>query len=84
MSTRDQIIVKMRRRLGSLTPEARAQFEKEAGETPELALERIRQTNIQELGVWAKLRPRLGPILDWTNEGRRGLASCPFRSTVMR
>lgn len=65
---REQIIVRMRRKLKRLTPEARAQFEKEAGETPEASLQRFLTGNPNDLAHWASQRPRLGPILDWTNE----------------
>lgn len=65
---RGQIIVKLRRRLKTLPSEARAQFEKNAGQTPEEALEHIRHAPYEELAAWAKAWPRLGPILDWTSE----------------
>jgi type I restriction enzyme R subunit len=65
---REQIIVRLRRRLKRLTPEARAQFEKEAGETPEASLDRFMKGDPVDLANWASQRPNLGPILDWTNE----------------
>ncbi|MCW1985102.1 UNVERIFIED_ORG: type I restriction enzyme R subunit [Sphingomonas sp. R1F5B] len=65
---REQIIVRLRRRLRKLTPESRARFEKEAGETPEATLERFIQGDPIDLAPWAAARPNLGPILDWTNE----------------
>ncbi len=66
---RDQIIVKMRGKLKKLTAEVRAQFEKEAGETPEDTLERLRNEDPAVLAEWVKARPRMGPILDWTKDG---------------
>lgn len=65
---REQIIVRLRRRLKKLPPEMRARFEKEAGETPEASLERFMKGDPIDLSDWASKRPNLGPILDWTNE----------------
>lgn len=65
---REQIIVRLRRRLKKLSPEARARFEIEAGETPEASLDRFVKGDPIDLAVWAADRPNLGPILDWTNE----------------
>lgn len=65
---REQIIVRLRRRLKKLTPEMRARFEKEAGETPEVSLERFMRGDPIDLSDWASKRSNLGPILDWTNE----------------
>lgn len=65
---REQIIVRLRRRLRRLTPEARAKFEKAAGETPEASLQRFIEGDGSALGQWAAERPTLGPILDWTSE----------------
>jgi type I restriction enzyme R subunit len=66
---RDQIIVRLSRRLKRLPPEARAQFELAAGETPEDALRRLREGKPADLAAWAKDRPRMGPALDWTTDG---------------
>lgn len=65
---REQIIVRLRRRLKKLSPEARAKFEIEAGETPEASLDRFVKGDPIDLAIWAADRPNLGPILDWTNE----------------
>jgi type I restriction enzyme R subunit len=65
---REQIIVRLRRRLKRLTPESRAKFEKEAGETPETCLGRFIKGDPIDLALWASGRPNLGPILDWTND----------------
>ena len=65
---REQIIVRLRRRIKKLTPEMRARFEKEAGETPEASLDRFMQGDPVDLSNWVTGRPNLGPILDWTNE----------------
>jgi type I restriction enzyme, R subunit len=68
-NVRDQIIVKMSRRIRRLPPEARAAFELEAGESPEASLARFRAGAANDLAAWAKARPKLGPILDWTTDG---------------
>lgn len=65
---REQIIVRLRRRIKKLTPEMRARFEKEAGETPEASLDRFMRGDPVDLSNWVSGRPNLGPILDWTNE----------------
>jgi type I restriction enzyme, R subunit len=65
---REQIIVRMRRRLKKMSPEARAKFEKEAGETPEASLDRFVAGDAVDLTNWAAARPQLGAILDWTND----------------
>ena len=65
---REQIVVRLRRRLKRLTPETRARFEKEAGETPEASLQRFLTGDPVDLSKWAAERPGIGPILDWTNE----------------
>jgi type I restriction enzyme R subunit len=67
-AVRDQIVVKLRRKLKKLPNEVRAQFELEAGETPEDTLERLRRDDPSKLAKWVKARPKLGPILDWTND----------------
>lgn len=65
---REQIIVRLRRRLKKLTSESCAKFEKEAGETPAASLDRFIKGDPIELALWASGRPNLGPILDWTND----------------
>jgi type I restriction enzyme R subunit len=66
---RDQIIVRLSRRLKKLPQEARARFELEAGETPEDTLSRFRSGAPADLADWARARPRMGPALDWTTDG---------------
>ena len=65
---REQIVVRLRRKLRRLSPEARARFEKAAGETPEASLQRFVNGDASALANWAAERPTLGPILDWTSE----------------
>jgi len=65
---RDQILVKMRRRLRHLREQARAMYEKEAGESPESTLDRLTASPASITAAWAKARPSLGAILDWDPE----------------
>jgi type I restriction enzyme, R subunit len=62
---RDQIVVKLRRRLPKLTKQAREQYEAVAGETPEATLQRLQNDPLDETAAWAKARPALGALLDW-------------------
>lgn len=61
---RDQILVKLRRRLGKLSGEARAQYEANAGETPEATLKRLAEQPLATSVVWIRSRPGLGRLLD--------------------
>lgn len=65
---RQQIVVRLRRRLSKLSDEARAKFEREAGETPEASLARFANGQPADLAAWASARPNLGSILDWTDD----------------
>lgn len=65
---REQIIVRLRRRVARMPVEARARYEKEAGETPAASLQRFVTGNTTGLSRWLADRPGLGAILDWTNE----------------
>jgi type I restriction enzyme R subunit len=67
-AVRDQIIVRMTRRLKRLTTEARAHFELQAGEAPEATLQRFRHDDARGMVEWAKARPSSGPLLDWTTD----------------
>jgi type I restriction enzyme R subunit len=62
---RDQILVKLRRRLGRLNDQARALYESEAGEPPETTLQRLAEQPTAAMAAWVKQRPALGGILDW-------------------
>lgn len=66
---RDQILVKMRRRLRRLSEEARQHYEATAGENPEATLERLDTAPIEESAVWSRQRPGIGRILDWDPNG---------------
>ncbi|WP_428851096.1 type I restriction-modification system endonuclease [Pseudomonas alabamensis] len=62
---RGQLAVKLRRRIKKLTDEARQQFEAEAGETPEVMLQRVVSGDTLDLAEWLKGRAAIGLILDW-------------------
>ncbi len=64
-TVREQILVKMRRRIRTLHDQARARYEAEAGETPEATLKRLTDDPAATAAAWVKQRPNLGQILDW-------------------
>ncbi len=66
---RDQIIVKLSRRLARLSDEARAKVQIAAGETPEDVLARFRAGAADDLAAWIRDRPALGPALDFKTQG---------------
>jgi type I site-specific restriction endonuclease len=66
---RDQLAVKLRRRLKQLPMEARSRYEEAVGEPPEATLKRLLEAKPAELSKWFSSRPTLGPILDWQSEG---------------
>jgi type I restriction enzyme R subunit len=66
---RQQLIVKLRRRLKKLTAEQRQQFEAMAGETPEDTLKRALHGNAAELAKWLSTRSGIAPLLDWQSNG---------------
>jgi type I restriction enzyme R subunit len=68
-AVREQILVKMRRRIRRLHHQARARYEAEAGETPEATLKRLSEEPTSIVAVWMKQRPNLGKILDWNPDG---------------
>jgi type I restriction enzyme, R subunit len=67
---RQQLAVKLRRRLKKLTGEERERFEAAAGEKPEDTLTRVLKGDTAELGKWFAGRPVITTILD--GHGRRG------------
>jgi len=67
---RDQLIVKLARKLPKLKTEARARAELAAGESPEDLLARLRRSTPEEAAEWVRARPGIGPALDWESEGR--------------
>jgi type I restriction enzyme R subunit len=61
---REQLTVKLRRALRTLTDAARAQFEAIAGETPEALLQRLRSDETPALATWLKNHAAIGQMLD--------------------
>ncbi len=70
-SIRQQLAVRLRRRLKKLPAEARTRYEATAGETPEATLKRLLETKPEELSKWFSSRSAIGPILDWQTDGDR-------------
>ncbi|MDE3796449.1 type I restriction-modification system endonuclease [Sinorhizobium meliloti] len=66
---REQMAVKLRRRLKKLPEEARQRFEAVAGETPEAMLQRLLEGEAPTLVAWLKDRAAVGAILDWQSDG---------------
>ncbi|MER8803069.1 type I restriction-modification system endonuclease [Mesorhizobium sp. M0998] len=66
---REQLAVKLRRRLKKLPEEARQRFEAVAGERPEAMLRRLLADDAPALAEWLKDRSAVGPILDWQGDG---------------
>lgn len=65
---RQQLVVKLRRRLKKLPEEARSRYEATAGETPETTLQRLMNEKPVELARWLSSRSAVGPILDWGSD----------------
>lgn len=68
-AVRDQLLVRLRRRIGKLTPEAAEAWQAVAGEPPDATVARLRNSTPEDCAAWVRDRPRLGPILDWNPEG---------------
>ena len=66
---RQQLVVKLRRRLKGLPEEARARYEATAGEAPEATLQRLMKDKPAELANWLSSRSAVGLILDWRSDG---------------
>jgi type I restriction enzyme R subunit len=64
-AVREQILVKMRRRIKRLHEQARASYEAAAGEAPEATLKRLAEQPTATVAAWMKQLPTLGKILDW-------------------
>jgi type I restriction enzyme, R subunit len=65
---RDDIVVKMRRRLGKLTGEAQEAYQDAAGEPLQTTLHRLQHEPLEAMANWVKGKPGIGPILDWQPE----------------
>ncbi|MBB3236138.1 type I restriction-modification system endonuclease [Phyllobacterium endophyticum] len=66
---REQLAVKLRRRLKKLPDEARERFEAVAGETPDAMLKRILDGPGADVAAWLSARSAVAPILDWQSDG---------------
>lgn len=66
---REQLAVKLRRRLKKLPEEARQRFEAVAGETPEATLKRVLDGPSAQVAAWLSSRSAVAPILDWQSDG---------------
>ncbi|MFG1317541.1 type I restriction-modification system endonuclease [Xanthobacter autotrophicus] len=82
---RQQLAVKLRRRLARLPEDARQRFEAVAGETPEAMLRRVVAGDAPALAAWLKERAALGPILDWRAEGEnpRQIPISPHKDEIV-
>jgi type I restriction enzyme R subunit len=71
----DQLVVKLRRRLGRMLPEAKERYEGTAGESPEATLTRLSSGTAEEVADWIKSKPTgFAKILDWNPDGQGGRA----------
>jgi len=62
---RNQLLVKMRRRIKRMHEQARAMYQTETGETPEATLKRLAEQSPTAVAAWIKQKPNIGRILDW-------------------
>lgn len=69
---RKQAIVKLRRRLKHIKPEAKERYEAITGETPAQTLQRLQSSTCQQLAQWLKDKPDAGRTLDWNPEKGKG------------
>jgi type I restriction enzyme, R subunit len=65
---RDQILVKLRRKVGRLTDDVTNEYATAAGEFPAETLDRVREATLDDLKAWLAARPSIGPILDWQSD----------------
>jgi type I restriction enzyme R subunit len=65
---RQQLAVKLRRRLRKLSEKLRDRFEEVAGERPEALLNRLLAGTPAELAAWLSSRRELGAVLDWRSD----------------
>jgi type I restriction enzyme, R subunit len=68
---RDEILVKLRRTLAKLTPEAQEAYQNTAGELAQTTANRLQHEPLDAMANWIKDRPGIGPILDWKPESGR-------------
>jgi type I restriction enzyme, R subunit len=65
---RDEILVKLRQRLGKLTAEAQEAYENAAGEGVQATIHRLQHEPLEAMAKWVKSKPEIGAILDWQPE----------------
>jgi type I restriction enzyme R subunit len=68
---RDEILVKLSRRIGKLTADAQEAFQNLAGEPVQETANRLRHEPVDAMANWVKDKPGIGPILDWKPESGR-------------
>jgi len=68
---RDQLVVRLRRRVRKLGREATEHLAATAGESLQAMLHRVASAPLDELADWVRARPALGPILDWNPDSGR-------------
>lgn len=68
---RDEILVKLSRRIGKLTAEVQAAFQNLAGEPVQETANRLRHEPLNAMANWVKDKPGIGPILDWKPDSGR-------------
>ncbi|MEH2475695.1 type I restriction enzyme R subunit [Nitrobacteraceae bacterium AZCC 2161] len=68
---RDEILVKLSRRIGKLTADAQEAFQNLAGEPVQETANRLRHEPLDAMANWVKDKPGIGPILDWKPESGR-------------
>ncbi|MAO56316.1 MAG: type I restriction-modification system endonuclease [Rhodospirillaceae bacterium] len=71
---REQIIVRMARKVRRLPDDVKHSYEAKAGETPEATLERLRNCSGIEAASWAATKSGIGPILDWRSGEKTPIA----------
>ena len=68
---RDQLLIRLRRRIKHLTHEQAEHYTAAAGETPAATVARVSNSEPADLAAWVAARAALGPILDWSPESGR-------------
>jgi type I restriction enzyme, R subunit len=73
LQLRDEILVKLRRTLGKLTPEVQEAYQNAAGEVVQTTADRLQHEPLDAIANWIKSKPGIGPILDWKPESGRSI-----------
>jgi type I restriction enzyme R subunit len=68
---RDEILVRLRRKLGKLSSEAQQAYQNTAGEPLQATLHRLQHEPLEVMVNWIKSKQDIGPILDWQSDGGR-------------